>query len=96
MALPDIEEATVTFTKSKKTVHWQSKTNKSILELAEQGGLKPDYGCRSGICGTCAVKLVKGQCRYVSDTTENAPEDWSGNLLICSSVPGTKEVEIEL
>lgn len=92
----DIEDATVTFVKSKKTVKWTSKAAISILKLAEESGLKPDYGCRSGMCGSCAVKLLKGECKFIHDRTEEAPEDWSGNLLICSSVPGSKEIQVDL
>ena len=51
MATGDIEEATITFTKSKKTVTWTSKKFIPLLKLAEEAGLKPDYGCRSGACG---------------------------------------------
>ena len=42
----DIEEARVTFTKSKVTTTWRAKDKLSILQLAEREGLKPDFGCR--------------------------------------------------
>ena len=58
--MADIEEAKVTFSKSKLQVQWLAKEQLSILQLAEKAGLKPDYGCRSGMCGTCEVKLLKG------------------------------------
>lgn len=57
----DIEEALVTFTKSKVTAKWLAEEDLSILQLAEKNGLKPAFGCRSAICGTCEVKLLKGQ-----------------------------------
>ena len=96
MAVPDIEEATVVFAKSQKTVKWISSSGISILKLAENSGLKPDFGCRSGICGTCATKLLKGSCRFIHDTSQEAPDDWHGAILICSSVPGSKDVELDL
>ncbi|KAK3117637.1 hypothetical protein LTR53_000765 [Teratosphaeriaceae sp. CCFEE 6253] len=46
----DIEEAQVTFTKSAVNATWTAKENLSILQLAEKAGLKPAFGCRSGMC----------------------------------------------
>lgn len=97
MPVPDIEEATIIFKKSNKTAKWTSKPGVSLLKLAENAGLKPDFGCRSGMCGTCETKLLKGTTRFIHDTTEDGPEGWTdGTVLICSSVPGSKEVELDL
>lgn len=85
----DIEEAHVTFTKSKITEIWLAKEDLSILQLAEKAGLKPSFGCRSAICGTCEVKILKGQVY--------GPEgDYPQDIFICHSYPASKEIEIEL
>lgn len=85
----DVEEAQVTFTKSNVKTTWTSKENLSILQLAEKAGLKPEYGCRSGVCGTCECKLLKGQV--------HGPEGWeSDSRLICQSKPASTEIEIDL
>ncbi|KAK3647590.1 hypothetical protein LTR56_003264 [Elasticomyces elasticus] len=85
----DIEEAQVTFTKSKISTTWTAKENLSILQLAEKVGLKPDYGCRSGMCGTCERKILKGQVY--------GPEGWEPQgIYICQSKPASKEIEIDL
>lgn len=34
--------------------------DKSLLESAEQAGLKPTHGCRMGICSTCTCHKVSG------------------------------------
>lgn len=86
---PDIEEATIHFTKSNVTALWRRAENLPILRVAENAGLKPDYGCRSGACGTCEVKLLKGQ-------VEGPEGDYERGILICSSRPTSREVEIEL
>ncbi|KAK4507289.1 hypothetical protein PRZ48_001024 [Zasmidium cellare] len=86
---PPLSSATVTFTKSAKTVRWDASSNLTILELAEQAGLKPDYGCRSAMCGTCEVRILKGQVY--------GPEgDRPQGIFICQSKPATAEIEIEL
>ena len=86
--MQDIEEATIVFRKSNKTVKWLKKDRLTLLQLAEKSGLKPDYGCRSGACGTCEVKLVNGVIDGILEGDDG--------VLICSSVPASVEVELEL
>ena len=35
----------------------------SLLEAAEQAGLKPQHGCRMGICHTCKCQVKRGRVR---------------------------------
>jgi ferredoxin len=87
--MTDIEEATVKFVKSSCTATWYAKDRQTLLQFAESQGLKPDYGCRSGACGTCETKLLKGEV--------DGPEgDGDGTILICSSLPTSSEVELDL
>ncbi|ETI26397.1 hypothetical protein G647_03174 [Cladophialophora carrionii CBS 160.54] len=86
--MQDIEEATVVFRKSNKTVKWLAKDRLTLLQLAEKSGLTPDYGCRSGACGTCEVKLFKGEIDGILEG--------DNGVLICSSSPASAEVELDL
>ncbi|KIW92279.1 uncharacterized protein Z519_07263 [Cladophialophora bantiana CBS 173.52] len=86
--MQDIEEATVTFRKSNLKAKWLAKDRLSLLQLAEKSGLTPDYGCRSGACGTCEVKLLKGDIDGILEGDDG--------VLICSSIPASIEVELEL
>lgn len=87
--MPDIEESQVTFTKSNVKATWFAKDKISILQLAEKAGLTPAYGCRSAMCGTCEVRIIKGQVY--------GPEgDMPQGIFICQSKPATTEIEIEL
>lgn len=65
----------------------------SLLELAEAHGLAPEYGCRSGTCGTCAVKLLAGKVAY---PTEPTAEHAEGEALICCAVPAAGSYRLEL
>ena len=56
----------------------------TLLELAEQAGLTPDYGCRSGVCQTCATKVLSGDVAYGETPVVNTAE---GEALICSATP---------
>ena len=49
----------ISFSASGKTI--ESKGEQTLLELAESAGLKPKYGCRSGICHECKCSKTSGQ-----------------------------------
>jgi ferredoxin-NADP reductase/phenylpropionate dioxygenase-like ring-hydroxylating dioxygenase large terminal subunit len=73
----------VRFAKSLVTAEW-SRDKGTLLELAEAVGLAPVFGCRSGICGTCATRITSGAVEYVEEPL--APRD-DGQVLLCCSVP---------
>lgn len=35
--------------------------NKTLLEAAEEQGVVMEYGCRSGMCGSCKTNLLSGE-----------------------------------
>lgn len=47
----------------------------TILEQAETAGLTPEYGCRMGVCNTCAIKKLHGAVRHVISGEVNANTD---------------------
>ena len=73
----------VTFARSGVTAPWDPACE-TILDLAERQGLNPDYSCRSGICHTCACRLVEGEVAYQEEPLDD-PGD--GQVLICCSRP---------
>jgi uncharacterized protein len=76
----------VRFAKSGVTVQW-SRDSGSLLELAEAVGLAPVFGCRSGICGTCATRITSGAVDYIEEPLAPRGE---GQVLLCCSVPATR------
>lgn len=73
----------VKFARSKKQALWTEQSG-TLLELAEASGLSPLYGCRSGSCGSCAVRLEAGSIRYVEEPAIAVEE---GMVLTCCSAP---------
>ncbi|HJS88309.1 MAG TPA: SRPBCC family protein, partial [Acetobacteraceae bacterium] len=73
----------VRFGKSDVEALW-SPTSGTLLELAESVGLAPPFGCRSGICGTCATRLGGGAVEYIEEPL--APRE-PGEVLLCCSIP---------
>jgi ferredoxin-NADP reductase len=57
----------------------------SILEQAEQLGLKPEFGCRMGICFSCTTRKTEGTVRNVLSGAESSLPD--EDIQICVSAP---------
>jgi ferredoxin-NADP reductase/predicted pyridoxine 5'-phosphate oxidase superfamily flavin-nucleotide-binding protein len=73
----------VVFQRSAKEARWQPDGG-SLLELAESRGLRPEFSCRGGSCGTCKTRLISGQVHYPLPPAE-VPDD--GQVLICCAIP---------
>lgn len=84
--LPIANEALVTFTESQVEQAW-SKADGNLLEFAEAHGLTPEYGCRSGQCGSCKVKLLKGKVTYQQAIETALDKD---EILLCCAVPAAE------
>ncbi|WP_144140813.1 pyridoxamine 5'-phosphate oxidase family protein [Paraburkholderia sp. BCC1884] len=87
---PVREPATITtpvaFVKSGKEARWNPDED-SLLELAESRGLSPEFGCRSGSCGSCRTRIVEGEVAYRSQPEFDVDE---GEALICCAVPASE------
>lgn len=75
--------SSVCFSRTGTTVEW-SDTNTSLLQLAEQHGLNPDFSCRSGICNSCKLPLLEGEVEYFEPPLEQPK---SNEVLLCCSRP---------
>ena len=82
----------VVFERSAKEARWQPDGG-SLLELAESRGLRPEFSCRGGSCGTCKTRLVSGAVNYPQPPAD-IPE--AGYVLICCAVPAKSEQALVL
>ena len=73
----------VRFVRSDAGAEWSANRG-TLLELAESIGLAPNFGCRSGICGTCTTRILNGAVDYIEEPV--APRG-QGEILLCCSVP---------
>lgn len=90
--IPVAKTADVHFTKSNITATWIPE-NGTLLEFAEQHGLKPMYSCRSGSCGACSCTIESGEVSYQKKPSFN-PE--SGQILMCSARPAENTTTLML
>lgn len=79
----DEEAIRVTLARSGKTLRWRPRDG-SLLDLAEKAGAPSLSSCRSGVCGTCAVRVLKGEVDYAEPP---AHEIDPGTVLICVGRP---------
>jgi len=89
-----ITSVPVVFERSAKEARWHPDGG-SLLELAESRGLRPEFSCRGGSCGTCKTRLISGQVNYPQVPAE-LPDD--GDVLICCAVPaqGSQPLVLDL
>jgi len=80
-----VETFSVTFSRSEKTV--ESDANLPLLDLAEEQDIDLDYSCRSGSCGDCKVKLIKGEVEMESEEGLDTEEKSAGYILTCVGTP---------
>jgi ferredoxin-NADP reductase len=57
----------------------------TLLEQVEAAGLKPEFGCRMGICHTCTCRKTAGAVRDVRTGKVSDEED--EDIQLCVSVP---------
>lgn len=96
-ATPDVPEAeaelaVVKFEASGFEQSWE-KGDGTLLETAEAHGLTPDFSCRAGSCGSCAVKKLSGEVAYRTPPTADIAK---GEVLICCSVPAVGSTSLVL
>ncbi|WP_085299609.1 FAD-binding oxidoreductase [Cognaticolwellia mytili] len=90
----EAEESIITFAKSAFEQRWQ-QGGSTLLEVAEAHGLTPEFGCRTGACGACKVKLNEGNITY---RTKPTAEYGKNEVLICCAVPekNSENISIDL
>ncbi|MBG6241072.1 MAG: 2Fe-2S ferredoxin-like protein [Candidatus Symbiopectobacterium sp. Dall1.0] len=64
----------------------------SLLDVLEQHRVPVEYQCRSGYCGACRLRLVKGRVAYRQTPLACVQHD---EILPCCCMP-VNDIELEL
>jgi len=84
----------VDYLSSKKQVSFKADSPPiTLLDMAENEGLKPVSGCRTGVCHQCICKKKQG--RVFNIKTKQYSDSGSEEIQLCLSVP-ISHVELEL
>ncbi|RDJ13447.1 pyridoxamine 5'-phosphate oxidase family protein [Rhizobium grahamii] len=81
------EPQPVYFMRSGKEARWEPGSG-TLLELAEERGLAPEFSCRLGNCGSCRTKILSGAVAYTKEPTADVADD---EALICCAVPAASD-----
>ncbi|MGQ4511244.1 MOSC domain-containing protein [Streptomyces sp. DW26H14] len=81
----------VTFARSGLSVRWPAG-RRSLLDLADACDVPTRYACRTGVCHTCATRMIAGEVEYRPAPLEPPA---AGEVLICCARPG-EDVVIDL
>ena len=73
----------VVFMRTRRDAQW-SPEDGSLLDFAEANGVTVASSCRSGVCGTCATRVLSGEVTYPVPCEAEVPP---GHALICSAIP---------
>jgi hypothetical protein len=73
----------VVFMRTQRDAQWLPEDG-SLLDFAEANGVSVASNCRSGVCGTCATRVVSGDVTYPVPCEGAIP---AGHALICSAIP---------
>lgn len=82
-ALDDGVLATVSFTRSKKTI--AVSREQTLLDGAEANGIDLPFECRSGICGQCKTHLAAGRVQMDAQDALSAADRTRGFILACQA-----------
>jgi len=75
--------AVIEFSQTQIEQAWTAEEG-TLLEFAENHGLTPEFGCRSGQCGACKTKLLAGKVSYITEVSADLRDD---EVLLCCAVP---------
>lgn len=57
----------------------------SLLDAMLQAGLKPDFSCREGVCGSCETKVISGDVDHQDQILTKQEKSENKSMMICVS-----------
>ncbi|WP_333972232.1 FAD-binding oxidoreductase [Alteromonas mediterranea] len=79
---------------SLSNVNSQAGPDQTVLDVADDVDVEIENSCRAGSCGSCKVKLLRGDVDMDVDDGLEPEDKASGYILACQAVPKT-DVEVE-
>jgi ferredoxin-NADP reductase len=94
---PDrISQTTVCARSNQLDYHFEINAETTLLDALEANQVPIRSQCRSGICGSCRIKVVSGSCKRAPDFSLSTEERQSGYALACCSYAEGDRLTIEV
>lgn len=92
-SMPDMK-IPVELQSSSTALTW-NPSQATLLEVIEDAGVDAPFSCRTGNCGTCLVKLLKGKVSHPAGVQYKPADD---EALMCCAIPDedTKNISLDL
>ena len=79
---------------SGRTLHVPA--DQTVLQALHQAGVPARYDCRTGTCGTCAVKVLEGVPDHRDTVLTAVEKDQAGLMCVCISRAKTNRLVLDL
>lgn len=83
----------VSFARSRKTIAADGQM--TLLELAENSGIRISHECRTGLCGECMIKCLKGKIEMTDQAEIDDHNKKKGWVYACCAYPASN-VELDV
>lgn len=93
---PRADDAAIAVYLSRSQVDLTVARDQSILDAVLDAGIDAQYSCKSGNCGTCAVKVLGGTPDHRDDALSHAERDQAGLMCICVSRAAGQTLTLDL
>lgn len=84
--MPDVD-IRVQMKSAGKQISW-NPSRATLLEIIEAAGVDAPFSCRTGSCGTCVTKILKGHLRHPQSAQYKPADD---EVLICCAGPANAQ-----
>jgi ferredoxin-NADP reductase len=90
------EAKPVQVTCRKSKIDFEVPADQSILSALEEHGLPVLGSCRTGVCGTCEVRVLEGTPEHLDSVLDDAEKDRLGIIYPCVSRASTPTLTLNL
>lgn len=74
----------------------ECELNGRLLDVLLGRGERVRHQCRSGICGSCRIKVLSGDCTFAEDFCLSDHDKENGYSLACCTYPNSKNLVVEI
>lgn len=83
------------YKKDDKSMVWTAQKGENVLNSAKKAGIKLDYSCENGFCGTCILHKKSGEVVHRINEVLTDAELAAGWILSCTAYPTTSSLKLE-